>query len=41
MIAENRRNDPWMIAEAGKGIATFDARSFAGTLRKPSSFVLT
>jgi pimeloyl-ACP methyl ester carboxylesterase len=41
MIAENRRNDPWMIAEAGKAIATFDARGFAPTLNKPTSFVLT
>jgi len=30
-----------MIAEAGKGIAKFDARQFAPTLNKPSSFVLT
>jgi pimeloyl-ACP methyl ester carboxylesterase len=41
IIAENRRNDPWMIAEAGKAIATFDARQFAPTLNKPASFVLT
>lgn len=41
MIAENRRNDPWMIAEAGKAIAKFDARGFAHTLRKPTSYVLT
>ena len=41
IIAENRRNDPWMIAEAGKAIATFDARVFASTLRKPTSYVLT
>ncbi|MEI8287020.1 MAG: alpha/beta hydrolase [Actinomycetes bacterium] len=41
IIAENRRNDPWMIAEAGKAIATFDARGFARTLNKPTSYVLT
>jgi pimeloyl-ACP methyl ester carboxylesterase len=41
MIAENRRNDPWMIAEAGKAIATFDARGFAPVLNKPASFVFT
>ena len=41
IIAENRRNDPWMIAEAGKAIAKFDARQFAPTLNKPASFVLT
>jgi pimeloyl-ACP methyl ester carboxylesterase len=41
MIAENRRNDPWMIADAGKAIATFDARGFAPTLNKPASFVFT
>lgn len=41
MIAENRRNDPWMIAEAGKAIAIFDARGFVNTLRKPTSYVLT
>lgn len=41
IIAENRRNDPWMIAEAGKAIATFDARGFASTLCKPTIYVLT
>ena len=41
IIAENRRNDPWMIAEAGRAIAKFDARQFAPTLHKPASFVLT
>ncbi len=41
MISENRRNDPRMIAEAGKAIATFDARGFAPTLHKPTSYVLT
>jgi 3-oxoadipate enol-lactonase len=40
MIAENRRNDPWMIAEAGRALAKFDARAFAGSLRKPTSYVL-
>jgi hypothetical protein len=30
-----------MIAEAGRGIATFDARQFAPALNKPASFVLT
>jgi len=41
IIAENRRNDPWMIAEAGRAIAKFDARGFASTLGKPASYVLT
>ncbi len=41
IIAENRRNDPWMIAEAGRAIAKFDARQFAPTLNKPTSYVLT
>ena len=41
MIAENRRNDPWMTAQAGKAIATFDARGFAPMLNKPASFVFT
>ncbi|MTB12496.1 MAG: alpha/beta fold hydrolase [Actinobacteria bacterium] len=41
IIAENRRNDPWMIAEAGKAIARFDARGFAPTLNVPASYVLT
>jgi 3-oxoadipate enol-lactonase len=41
IIAENRRNDRWMIAEAGKAIASFDAREFASTLQKPASFLLT
>ena len=38
---ETRRYVAWMIAEAGRGIATFDARQFAPTLNKPSSFVFT
>ena len=41
MIAENRRNDPRMTAQAGKAIATFDARGFAPMLNKPASFVFT
>jgi hypothetical protein len=41
IIAENRRNDPWMIAEAGRAIAKFDARQFAPTLNKPTSYVFT
>ena len=30
-----------MIQQAGKALSTFDARSFAPALNKPSSFVLT
>ena len=41
MIAENRRNDPWMIAEAGMAISKFDARGFAHTVDVPAGFVLT
>ncbi len=41
IVSENCRNNPRMIQQAGKALSTFDARSFAPALNKPSSFVLT
>lgn len=41
LAGEMRRNDAWMIAEAGAAISTFDARGFAPKVNVPASFVLT
>ncbi len=41
MMSEWRRNDPWQMAEAGRAIARFDARPWAGTLSLPACVVLT
>ena len=38
---EMRRNDAWTVAEAGKAISKFDARSFLPTVDVPASFVIT
>lgn len=41
MIGEMRRNDRWMVSEAGRAISRFDAREFAGTIDVPVSVVVT
>ena len=41
LMGEMRRNDAWMIAEAGIAISKFDARGFAHTVDVPAAFVLT
>jgi len=41
LMGEMRRNDAWMIAEAGMAISKFDARGFAHTVDVPAGFVLT
>jgi pimeloyl-ACP methyl ester carboxylesterase len=41
ITGELRRNDAWMISEAGKAISQFDARGFAHLVNVPTSFVLT
>jgi 3-oxoadipate enol-lactonase len=38
---EFRRNDPMEMAEAGRALAAFDARPFAGAIRVPSAVVVT
>jgi pimeloyl-ACP methyl ester carboxylesterase len=41
MMSEWRRNDPWHVAQAGRAIARFDARPWAGTLSTSACVVLT
>ncbi len=41
IVGEIRRNDQWMLSEAGRAISHFDARPFAGDIDVPTSFVLT
>lgn len=41
LIGEIRRNDPWMVSEAGRAIARFDARGFAAEVSVPTAMVLT
>ena len=41
ITGELRRNDAWMISEAGRAISKFDARGFAPSVNVPTSFVLT
>jgi len=39
--AEVRRNDPAAVADAGRALARFDARSFAGSIKAPTVVVVT
>ena len=41
MLGEMRRNDPWMMIEAGRALSRYDARGFASTLALPTSVVIT
>ncbi len=41
LVGEIRRNDPWMVSEAGRAISTFDARPWAGAIDVPTAVVLT
>lgn len=41
IVGEIRRNDQWMVSEAGRAISHFDARPFAGDIDVPTAFVLT
>lgn len=41
IVGEIRRNDQWMVSEAGRAISHFDARAFAGDVDVPAAFVLT
>lgn len=41
IVGEMRRNDKWMVGEAGRALSTFDARPYAGTVDVPVSVVLT
>ena len=41
IIGEIRRNDQWMMSEAGRALSQFDARDFASNITVPTAFVLT
>jgi 3-oxoadipate enol-lactonase len=41
IVGEIRRNDQWMVSEAGRAISHFDARPFASDIDVPAAFVLT
>lgn len=41
MMSEWRRNDPWHMAQAGRAISRFDARTWADRLGVPTVVVLT
>ena len=41
IVGEVRRNDQWMVSEAGRAISRFDARGFAPNVDVPTAFVLT
>lgn len=41
LLGEIRRNDPWMVSEAGRALARFDARDFVEGIDVPASVLLT
>jgi hypothetical protein len=41
IIGEVRRNDQWMMSEAGRALSKFDARHFASDITVPTAYVLT
>lgn len=41
IIGEIRRNDQWMMSEAGRALSKFDARHIAPNITVPTAFVLT
>ena len=41
IIGEIRRNDQWMMSEAGRALSKFDARGFASDITVPTAYVLT
>jgi 3-oxoadipate enol-lactonase len=41
MLGEMRRNDPWMMIEAGKALSRYDARGFASSLGCSAAVVVT
>lgn len=41
LLGEVRRNDQWMVSEAGRALGKFDARPFAHTITVPSVVLLT
>lgn len=41
LVGEIRRNDPWMVSEAGRALSEFDARAFVTGVSVPTAMVLT
>ncbi len=41
LIGEIRRNDGWIVSRAGRALATYDSRDWAGTLGVPAVYLLT
>ena len=41
LIGEIRRNDGWIVSRAGRALAKYDSRDWAGTLGVPAAYVLT
>lgn len=41
IVGEIRRNDPWMVAEAGRAISRFDGRGLAKGVDVPAAVVVT
>lgn len=41
IVGEVRRNDQWMVSEAGRAISRFDASLFTADIDVPTAFVLT
>lgn len=41
LIGEIRRNDPWMVSEAGRSLSRYDGRQIAASIAVPVSVVLT
>lgn len=41
LLGEIRRNDPWMVSEAGRALSRFDARPYAAGIDLPTAVLLT
>ena len=41
LIGEIRRNDGWIVSRAGRALAKYDARDWAGTIGVPAAYLLT
>lgn len=41
IVGEVRRNDQWMVSEAGRALSQFDATVFSADIDVPTAFVLT
>ena len=41
LIGEIRRNDGWIVSRAGRALAAYDSRGWAGTLGIPAAYLLT